>query len=52
MSPRTPWPASRQIFGSWVLLPGARLAGDDHDLVVADGGEQLVLALRDGQALG
>ena len=33
-------------------LPGARLPGDDHDLVVADRGRDLVAAGADGQRLG
>ncbi len=33
-------------------LARPRLAGDDHDLVVADGGQHVVAALGDGQRLG
>ena len=33
-------------------LPRARLAGDDDDLMVADGGQQVVPASRDRQLLG
>jgi hypothetical protein len=35
----------RQLGG----LPGAGLAGDDHDLGVPDGGQDLVLVLADRQ---
>jgi hypothetical protein len=40
----TPRPSSRQILGSWVVLPEPGLAGDDDDLVVADRGGDVVAA--------
>ncbi len=51
MSPRTPRPSSRQIFGLRGLAR-AGLARDDHDLGVADRGEDVVLAPADRQHLG
>ena len=48
--PRTPRPSSRQIFGSWVRLARPGLARHDHDLVLGDGGGDVVLALAHRQA--
>ena len=51
MSPRSPRPSARQIFGSCVVLPEPGLAADDDDLVVADRGGDLVGPLRDRQVV-
>ncbi len=50
--PSTPRPASRHSFGQLGALARPGLAGDDHHLVVADRGEQLVAPLGDRQRLG
>ena len=42
-------PSSRQIFGSWVVLPEPGRAGDDHDLVLGDGARELLPGRADGQ---
>ena len=52
IAPRTPRPSSRHSFGSCVVLPRAGLAGDDHDLVVADRGQQVLAPGADRQLLG
>ena len=45
--PAIPRPSSRQIFGSWVVLPLPVSPATIDDLVVADRGGDLVLALAD-----
>ena len=49
ISPATPRPASRHSFGSWVLLPEPVSPATISDLVLAEGGEQLVVPGRDRQ---
>ena len=52
ISPLTPRLSSRQILGSWVVLPRAGFAANDDDLVGVDGARDLLAPRDDRQFVG